>query len=72
MSRLDSSQVREIVRACGFALATAEFALARRIDSEVALEAIATELDLSLQGLSCSLRCVARVDASSGWGGNDN
>jgi len=45
MSQRDEYRAGQLVRACAFALTTAEFALARRLDADVALETIASELD---------------------------
>lgn len=63
---MESRRVRELVRACGFAVATAEFALAGRLKPEIALEAIASEIDEAMRELGCDLRDLARAQCAFG------
>lgn len=64
--RKASAGLRDVVRACGFALTTAEFALAGRIPPVLALDAIAAELDSALSGaLGLDLHEMARLNARS-------
>lgn len=44
MRKTRTAYVRNLVRACGYALATAEMALAARVDHREALAAISDEL----------------------------
>jgi hypothetical protein len=61
--RPSRERVGQVVRACGFALATAEFALAGRVRPEVALDAIARELDRALEAIGVELGELARAHA---------
>lgn len=64
--------VRELVRACGFAITTAEFGLAGRISEATALEAVAAELGAVLEGAGLDLRSLARLEAKAGLYRRDN
>lgn len=57
--------VCDLVRACGFAVATAEFGLAGRIPPATALEDVAAALDAVLQRAGLELRLLARLEAVS-------
>jgi hypothetical protein len=54
----------DVVRACAFALATAEFARRGRMPAREALEAIAVELDEALRVLGIDIGPFARVYAA--------
>jgi hypothetical protein len=69
---LSPDLIRVLVRACGFAITTAEFGLAGRISEGLALEAIAAELDAALQSAGVELRAAARLEASAGTWRRDN
>lgn len=55
--------IRDLVRACAYAITTAEFGLSGRIPEGTALEAVAIELDAVLESAGLELRSLARLEA---------